>query len=275
MKRLLSVPLLLLLTVLRPAFTQQSDLETTIDPYIFVTINVSEILFDFGAEEAGNNPGKLRLLDTYENYYPGGFPVATAESWKQCILGGADAPSGGYRGSPTQPSTSEGPVCRFAPTDITEKIYTVTYNYMARSNCTPGKGQSDADLVIVTNKDTWRAEANTSDRFNGVYLHILPLTLQDEPNKPTKLCKYYKIRKPTLHDVNISKEQEVLSIEPNPDDNSNKQRHSFFTQYSAIYTVPLLYYIEIDLSNIDLDSLGDTSEFEKTITVTYIVSDRQ
>jgi len=253
------------------SMAQQSTLTVEVPTYIFVSLNVKEVIFDFSVEDSSTitDPGKLSLLDTttYQAYYPGGIPVASASSWKSCLIGG-ESPGGVYQGTVTPP-TADGQTCRFSPTQVKKSNFRVNYIGLNDGHCT-GTRLSDADLLIISNSDKWAARVKMpSDQVRtDIQLHVLPLTILEETGT---LCKYWEITVPTNHDLLITNRLKTLSREPNPRLNRRPRRRSYFTQYSNIYTVPLLYYIEVNLDELD-PTVVESGGLE--FTVTYVVVER-
>ena len=253
-------------------WAQESDVNLSPPTYIFVALNVSTVTFDF-TQEAATAPGALAALaaDAYPDDYPGGFPAANEPNWKAC-LGVDEEVSGSYQGSPAPPTVTPKP-CRFSPSAVTKQAFEVDYYGIGRAPCDRDL-QSDADLLIVTNKNRWRVTAQLDKKPPaGIELHILPLTLRP----PRVLCrytnKYTDLQKPKRwHDYTLKTTQAVkISVNPDPSDNRKRTRRSYFTQYQVIYTVPMLYYLQIDLSSLDPMVFEQTTE----IQVTYIVRNRR
>ncbi len=259
--------LALLILALGFAGAQESDVHLSPPSYIFAALNVSTVAFDFTAEVAPA-PGALSLLaaDAYPNDYPGGFPSASEPNWKAC-LGLDEEASGRYLGSPTPPTTTPEP-CRFAPSAVSKQAFLVNYYGLGRPPCDQDL-KSDADLLIVTNRSRWRVKVRL-DRAppSGLEPHLLPLTVRE----PDTLCKYLRVTAPKRrHDFALSTSAKSLSLEPDPGSNRRKTRRSYFTPYRALYTLPMLYYLQIDRSSLDPAVLDGTTE----IRVTYIVRNRR
>jgi len=259
--------LVLLALALAFGWAQESDINLNPPTYIFAALNVPTVTFDF-TQEAAPAPGTLAALaaDAYPDDYPGGFPAANEPNWKACL--GVDEEAGGsYQGSPAPPAATPNP-CRFSPSAVTKQAFEVNYYGLGRAPCDRDL-QSDADLLIVTNKNRWRAKVQLDQEPPaGLELHLLPLTLR----APDTLCKYLKVTAPKRrHDFTLSPTGRSISLEPDPDQNARKNRRSYFTQYQAVYALPMLYYLQIDLSSLDPTVFEQTTE----IQVTYIVRNRR
>jgi len=257
----------LLILALMFGWAQESDINLSPPTYLFAALNVDTVTFDF-TQESAPAPGALSELapDAYPDDYPGGFPAANEANWKTC-LGMEEEAAGSYQGTPTPPSGTPAP-CRFSPSSVSKHAFLVDYYGLGHAPCDQDLN-SDADLLIATNKNRWRVKVQLDrDPPAGIELHLLPLTVRE----PDTLCKYYRVTAPKRrHDFTLSTSAKSISLEPDPNSNGRKTRRSYFTQYQAIYTLPMLYYVQIDLSTLDPAALDGTTEIE----VTYIVRNRR
>ena len=258
MRRLTGV----LLFLLAAAFGQQSTLEVSYPEYVFIALDTASVNFDFTQKKSAlSRPGYLSRLDpaAYPTY---AMPAASEEGWAACLGLGA-APSGSYQATP-QPATGTFPSCKFAPSEVVKNgAFTVDYKKTGDSGC-DGPLHSDGNLLILSNTG-WRVWARIVGARppDGVTLHVLPLTYKD----PSTLCAKKPVPDSRVrrYDKVLRSSRRRLSVDP-----SRRRSLAYYSQYQGVYALPLLYYLELDLGQLDPDLAGESA----TIEVEYIVRAR-
>ena len=250
----------LLTALLALSLGQEAELRFHYDAYIYLALDVDEVVFDF-SQEAGEEAGLLSQLDpeTYPTY---AMPPASAGGWIQCFES-ADAPTGTYEGT-TIATSGEDAICRFAPTQIVKNdAFEAHYLRTGRTSC-DGPLYADGSVLVLSNTD-WKVQARIGDTLppNGIKLHILPLTYQD----PQTLCAKRRLSDERVKrkDRTLSTSRTTLSTDP-----SSRTSRAFYTQYQGVYLVPMLFYLELDLGELDPALLDN----EYTIEVEYLVRAR-
>jgi len=251
--------LLFALPLLALAAGQSSEFRFDYEAYLYLVQNVDEVVFDF-TTETPEGPGYLSTLDptAYPTY---AIPAASQSGWFSC-LGVNEAPQGGYQGTTTS-ETGEAPVCRFAPSQIVRnENFQVNYLRTGHTTC-EGPLYADGTLLVLSNT-TWKVQARLTETSpEGIRLHILPLTYQDSET----LCAKRRLSDARVasKDRTLTTGRTTLSTDP-----SARTSRAFYTQYQGIFAVPMLYYIEVDLGQLDPGLI----EQNLTIEVEYLVRPR-
>lgn len=259
-----------LLFLLALVQAQQSQVQFKYPKYLFLALNATAIAFDFTKDASNVNPpstavdpsGWLSKLDQ-QRYPKLHMAAASKDAWMDC-LGGGPTQGQSYQGTARPPSPGS-MVCRFAPTLITRQNFTATHHV---NNPSCQNLRQDGTLLVFTNiKKRWHVQAHILNGSPppGVSLYTLPLTLNEGSGV---LCRYAPENERNVmskHRKKIpSSGHVVISYSPYVRGRS-KPKYAFASDHKAVFTIPLLYFLEID--PVSFNPTGQTT----TVTVEYIL----
>ncbi len=249
------------LAVLSLAYGQRADLSFDYPDYLYVELDAPQVVYDLGADQAPA-PGWLARYRGRKKPYDR-ILAADQAGWQQC-LGIQTPPAGSYRGTPASPGAQPRSTCYFAPTRVAIDKFRARYRDAGKAPCQNQDMKSDADLLVLSNRPWEVAIGYTQRPPKGVKAHVLPLTYLDAGT----LCaaRVGAVNDPKKYDKTPKNPPNTRRLAGSADHKKQKLRLAFYTGHAGVQVLPMLYYLEVDLSRV-----GDLTNRSITFGVRYLV----